>query len=790
MDVWHRAESNGGANETGIGHLKRITRQIVGLAACLVMVGCVTQAPRPVADARHLERQSQRVADAERQLASLEAVDLQLEIDNAWLAAILEDRVRAGLGDVPGWSGTAVDITFYPGYVALDVSGRYDITAGNPAQVSLAGDLVPYFQPDRLLWHVDLHDLVVTGLPASEEAEAASAEGNLPAIPPDEPALIETLETALRASMTSTGLDEFQLGAMPLGILETGIRVRAPFQLVRAESSPLSGLLTVRQSAALITPDATRMALDLGFIPERPACAPAVGIGRAVFAFDVRNREPVDPARTQAAPNTVRVFFTDVLDTREPTTVIHYWFADGRPVSVVELEVQPSARWRTWSAAPSEPRDVDRWQVLVLEKDSGCVLAHRMVEVERPLPPGAEADAVPAVFDALAADFEARAPRMTTIDGDQAPVRFAIDRSFFAAALSESMYDLRLTSTASATGMPTTRVGVSVGATPTDSLTCTREQCDSGRACTLNYDNCPIQQDTRDCTSCLIRNPLNNRCMREAEDPICLAARDNENARLEERREACIGRETALRDSCLRERDRELAACQRRATQEVSACAAEVDELATRFQSQRPVATITGDATLDGQLEFEFGEFRLDEDLSRVQMLLSINADLTARGTLSFEPAPDLGVLDRCLRPFSDAYDATLALAPWQGGLVTNVTTDDSALVANWSGLIQRLEAAPPPVAEFVARHEDALAECAIGIDPDRLLGNLSGPGTALLRGIVDLDLQPEPTRITLLPAHLSANGQTWTGEARITTETVEYRLGTRLVQDQAVTQR
>jgi hypothetical protein len=781
---------DGAADREGALSLKRAVRQSLGFLACIVLAGCVVQAPRPTADARHLERQSQRIAEATRQLDALEAADLRLELDNAWLEPLLRERVAAGMAAVPGWTGTDVDVTFFPGYVALDVTGRYEVTPDNAAQVSLAGDLVPVFQPDRLLWQVDLHDLVLTGERPAPDAENDSSDVALPAIPGDEPALIETLETALRDALSLNGLDHFEMGALPLGILETGIRLRAPFQVVRAESSPLSGLLTVQDSAMLVTPDVTRLALDLGFIPERPDCSPAIDIGRALFAFDVRNREPVDPARAQALPNDVRVFFTDILETREPTTVIHYWFADGRPVSIVELDIKPSARWRTWSAAPSEPRDVARWQVLVLEKNSGCILTQRTVELERALPAGVAQEDISASFDALNETYSARVDRFTTGDGSVAPIRLAVDRSFFAAALSESMYDLRLKSAASVDGMPSLRVGASVGAIPTEPLTCAREQCESARVCTVNYDNCPIQQDTRDCSSCLIRNPLNNRCMREAEDPICLAARDAENVRLEDRRQSCVARETALRDTCLRERDREVAACQRRATREVSSCAAQVDEMAARFRSQRPVAGIRGDAKLDGQLDFEFGEFRLDEDLQRIQMLLSINANLAAGGTLSFEPSGDLAALDRCFRPFSDAYDATLSLAPWQGGLVTNVTIEESALIANWSGLIQRLEANPPPVAEFFARHENALAGCEVRLDPESLLANLSGSGTELLQGIVDLDLQPEPTRITLLPAHLSADGKTWIGEPRVGEEMLEFQLEPAGGQDQAVTAR
>lgn len=716
----------------------------------------------------HQAQQLQRLAEASTELDSLEAVDLRLRLDNALLGRRIETDVRNALSQVPGWQPSDVAVTFFPGYIAVDAEGRLDVDGAPPRAVELAGEAQLAYTSGRVSWLTRFHTLL------------NASSGTTRAADPDErAALLAALNLDLETVLAGQDDAFIEIDPMPLGILETGIRLRSPFQGTRAESSLLEGVLTTRGSATLIEPETTTFALDLGFVPGLPDCQAGVSVGRATFASTVRNREPVRPVSGRAAADDSRVFFTDILEARASTTVVHYWLADGQPASLGELGVEPSARWRTWSGRPDEPSDVRRWQVLVVEKPTGCILARRSLLVERPplhtaaLPQGLETTG----FDELRAAFLEKTdafPEPAVLEGAAA---IDVAKAFFAAALSESMYDLHLTSRPQVQTDAALPIEARVQAFPAEALSCEAQDCGVQRVCTLDFDDCPVERDTRDCTSCLFRNPLNNRCMREAEDPICIAARDGENLRLEERRQACIAGKTRARDACVLARERDLASCQERTSREVSACTEQAEAMAGRRSDMNPIGRLTGQARLAGAIEFDFSEFRIEDDLQRMRMRMTVNADLSAQGRLAFQPAVGLGPLTECLTARGDAFEAPLALPLWQGGLASGLVVDGASLRADWSGLVQELTAEPPLVDRFLEDNPQLLSTCAFDVNSSDFEGLLTGTGAELLRGSLAMDMQPEPTRISLLPAYLSSGSDTWTGKATIGTDTVSYRL-------------
>jgi hypothetical protein len=354
------------------------------------------------------------------------------------------------------------------------------------------------------------------------------------------------------------------------------------------------------------------------------------------------------------------------------------------------------------------------------------------------------------------------------------------NRRFLGSALAEAMYDLSLVTRIPVTRRSPLRVDVRIGAQPGESLSCSRASCESDRVCILDFERCPVQRDTRDCTSCLLRNPLNNRCVRVSEDPICLAARDGENQRLAEERQACIARETAARDQCIQERDRLLQSCRRRQTLESSVCEAQVAEMTGRFENLQPLANLSGNLGLSGTLDFVFSEFRMDPDLERLRTSISLAGNLDNQGTLRFLPDPGLEALARCLRARDEAYQESMSLAPWRGGIVTDLRIEETRLVADWSGLSQRLDASPRPTGQILVKGEPVLDVCPSGLDPSRLLDYISGPGSDWLQGIFELDMRPEPTRITLLPAYLAIGSESWIGNPEVGQERLVYRIDDR----------
>lgn len=742
-----------------------------------------TRAPAAPGPA-HTDRQLERLGEASADLDRLQTVDLRLRIDSAVLQEAIEASLVDAFDQVEAWRAERLSVGFYPGYVAIDAVGRYrEADADAPhaeseaPRYSLAGDVRLHYQSGRISWYPEFHRL----LPLKWGEDVPLASAGPAAAPSPAPAGLDQLEAAVRAELAAGGRAELPIDPLPLGVLETGARLRQPFETVLVESSLLGGVLTTAGAAVLVAPETTTFALDLGFVPRLPNCQASVGVGRATFAADVRNREPRNTAMLEGAAAQTRYFFTDIVDTRANTTVVHYWFADGRPVSLTELDVEPSARWRTWSERPDGLTDVRRLQVLVIEKGTGCILEHRSIVLARD---NATGDAPPATpdttaraFSTLREAFAERSADLPPAEGMNGAATVDARSAFFATALSEALYDLRLVSSTTVRTPRPLAVAATLAPFPEDVLSCETRDCDEGRVCIVDFDDCPVRRDTRDCRSCLFRNPLNNRCLREAEDPICIAARDAENQRLEALRQSCIAGKARQRDACLAARDRELANCRARASRERTDCANQAEAMAARRDAGRPIATIGGAATLAGDLRVEFSEFRIAPDLQNVRMQLSVSAVLEASGTLRFTPDPKLTALAACLRPTESAYRTPLILPPWQGGLATSLETDGAALQANWSGLVQTLEADPPLVERFLEAHPDLFERCALEIDARRSFDLLAGEGADLLRGNVMLDLRPEPTRISLLPAYLETERGTWVGEPRVSSEAVSYRL-------------
>jgi hypothetical protein len=120
---------------------------------------------------------------------------------------------------------------------------------------------------------------------------------------------------------------------------------------------------------------------------------------------------------------------------------------------------------------------------------------------------------------------------------------------------------------------------------------------------------------------------------------------------------------------------------------------------------------------------------------------------------------------------------AQLDLPPWQSGLVADLMVDDAALVAEWSGLIQPLEVTREPLMQFFAMRPQTLTNCRLHLEPRMLMAQTSGAGSDLLKGTIELDLRPEPTRITLLPAYFQLANQTWVGNAQLGKDAIRYQL-------------
>ena len=159
----------------------------------------------------------------------------------------------------------------------------------------------------------------------------------------------------------------------PLGRIEVGAALHGFAHSAASEIQSLNGVFIVVGSAMLIEPSVTSIALELEFNPNFSYCPADVTVSRAGFTSNIDKREPAGFVRSLTDAEDIRYFYTEVSGAKRPLTVIHYWFADGQPLVVEELPVETSERWRTWSSRSSTRTGASRWEVLVVEKESGCI---------------------------------------------------------------------------------------------------------------------------------------------------------------------------------------------------------------------------------------------------------------------------------------------------------------------------------------------------------------------------------------------------------------------------------
>jgi len=755
---------------------------LLGGASLLLLVSCaVVNLPWTTGSTQEALR-SEQIAQSQADLARVSNPDMLLRIRNE----LLKDDIRSAFEDTPQWPGwrtRSISVRFGEQLIELMLEGRLDGEPPAAGEATLFGQIVLGYQSGRLAWYPRFHDLTLDGTASPGEGGVkGGGQGGREAGEADHwraEFLGRANRDVLRA-LQAGGHGALPMEPMPLGILEAGVRLWTPFETVVSESHAVSGLTTVAAMATLVESHTTSLLLDLGFVSELPECEPSVDVERALFAQEVRGREPVNPAWQVARPEDVGVFYSEITGARAPTTVVHYWFADARPVAADELSIEPSARWRTWSSRPAGFPEARHWQVLVVEKSGGCVLGSHAISLEASVAEGtaSAAGAAPSEFDAYARSFRARTAKFPGLEPVGEGVVVEVDRSFFAAALGDALTDLRFTAEADVTGPEPLAIGVGVGVERASFQACEPSACESRRVCTIDFDNCPVERDTRDCSTCTFRNPLNNRCLSRAEDPICLAAREAENTNLERKRRACIDWETRLRDRCELARERELAACRRRASSRVQACISQVGEVESLHAASAPIASLGGEAALSGNVAFEFSGFRIDESLGRVRMNMALEADLVADGRMRFTPVRGLEALGRCLAAAEDPFVTGLTLSRWEAAFISDMSWVEAALESTWSGLARRFEVQPQPLDTFLDRHPEALQSCAADLEPRLLPGSLSGPGAELLMGKLEIGLQPEPLRISLLPAYLQVGEQTWTGPAELDENVLRYRIG------------
>ena len=491
--------------------------------------------------------QNQRAADVESALLRLQDIDTLIKLDNPWLRGQMEAALVAQANSSEKFHFRKLKLNFDRQFIALDALLDISDDDGNVISASVSGEILLIFSDAQLEWLPRFTQLRINSQDFAFDG-SSYAEPN--------PELTRDVLQILRSNITEKVIEQnantILINAVPLGEIQVGASLPGFVDTPAWHVQSLRGVFIVAGSVMLIDSADTTIALDLTFIPDLSTCPADVTVSRAEFASGIESREPVGIASNLNTAADVHYFYSEISDAKRPLTIIHYWFADGLPLTVSELEVGPSERWRTWSDNESEHSDAKHLEVLVVEKDSGCILHSESIRI-----PGSESTNNPAeqaqprkAFATLKDEFNIRIAGFSISKEVPGIALIEVRRPFLVGVLQASLADLNVDADFDKTSLSALRHSASLLPFDTYDINCEQRACASAPVCKTNITQCKRHRDTRDCSSCLFRNPLNNRCISEAIDPLCEATRSRQNAKYESDRTACIAKAETSKREC------------------------------------------------------------------------------------------------------------------------------------------------------------------------------------------------------------------------------------------------
>ncbi|MDH4019902.1 MAG: DUF2914 domain-containing protein, partial [Xanthomonadales bacterium] len=556
------------------------------------------------------------------------------------------------------------------------------------------------------------------------------------------------------------------VGATLPGMTETVVR----------HTQPLRGVFTVTGSAILVEQSTTSIALDLSFIPDLSTCPADVTVSRAEFTSAIESREPVDIVRSIDSTAEAHYFFSEISGAKRPVTIIHYWFADGLPLTDEELTVGPSKRWRTWSSNGPTANDAEQWEVVVVEKETGCILASKSIrsrQSDNPVTFSDESNSSQS-FSEYRFEFNRRASAFWILQAEPGIALIEVRRPFLQNILQASLTGLSIDTEINGSSLSSLKFQAQLQAFNTEDITCEQRTCPTAPACKVNLSQCKRLRDTRDCSSCQFRNPLNNRCVSEAVDPLCEAARSRQNARYDDERTACISRAENAKRECDRLNAQAFNSCQIESGFEDSSCESVKNSLKALSQGTT-VAQISALSPLSGTLTTSFSNFLIEGDLASLKLDMSLKSNLQLDGDLSFEPVNIAQPLSDCIAAWSGPFNTRLTGTPVVNSLLSTFEAGTNRLTANWSGFGVTIEARPSALKSIFIGNPQLLANCKIGLKVSTVEQAIIGTDAAFFQGQTDLLIQPQPTKILLAPATIKFGKMVHSAEAELSAQHLQY---------------
>jgi len=467
-----------------------------------------------------------------------------------------------------------------------------------------------------------------------------------------------------------------------------------------------------------------------------------------------------------------------VTGAKRPLNIIHYWFADGLPATAEELPVGPSERWRTWSANGVAGSKASRLEVLVVEKESGCILVSKSIRTrgnegssEHFKPPQAGI-----TFPQFKQAFENKTSEFSPPDDKSAIALIQVRRAFLREVHQASLSDLNIEVEFEELTSSALEHSAQLQAFDVDELTCEQRECSTVARCKTNVTQCKRTRDTRDCSSCKFRNPLNNRCVSEAVDPLCEAARNRQNARYDRERAACISRAENTKRECEQLNAQILRSCQIESGLDTSSCEA-VRKKLQAFGPDKALASVSAHSIAKGKFSVGFSDFVIGGDLETLALNVSLQPVVQLDGDVSFQTIADIQPLESCIAAWSAPYKGRLASTSQDNKLLSTIEPGTNSLTAKWSGFGITIQTEPTPLESIFVNNPQLLANCRMGLTVQQVEHAISGDNTGFFSGQVELLLQPLPTSIYLAPATIEFGTAVYCADAELDDAFVQYAI-------------
>ncbi len=713
--------------------------------------------------------QQQNIREANSDLSSLAQVDSVVKLNNRWLSAQVSDILLSEAEKSSNIHFDRLKVNFSSQLISLDADIDVSDDHGNVISTSVKGGIYLSINHPHLVWSLRLDQLVINNRDfAFEDGQYAEP---LPELTSE---ILRRLNEDFLQHLKHNDRNRIALDMAPLGEIQVGATVSDLSSSAARHTEPLRGFFITAGSAQLIENDYTRFALDLVYIPGISTCPADVSVSRSNFASEIESREPVKTRDDAMKADDIKYFFTEISGATSDMTIIHFWYANGRAVAVEELAVGASERWRTWSSGGTGYAAGDRLQVLVVEKESGCILQSKGIRLPAAEASSAETFSLKQAFSQLQDEFSLRTNALST-DQYKSPIAVInTRRSFLQEAIEGALSDISIQARFDPTSMTTFKKTARLAAFELADISCETRDCPPAKICKTNISHCKRFRDTRDCTSCLFRNPLNNRCVSETTDPVCEASRDRQNARFEAERDACIADAETAKQECDYLNSQASRSCQIEAGFADDAC----DSIKSSIKNLEPgaaLAFINSNAKPEGNLAVNFSNFRIEGDFEKIKVDMSLASNLQITGNLNFSPASIARPLATCIAGWSAPFKSRFTNTPSLSNLQSSIEQQDNTLVAAWSGFGMTIDTRPSPLESVLVGNPQLLANCKIGLTVDKVERAIGGDESGYFRGQFELEIQPLPTRMYLAPASIKHGDKVLSARAELSAEKLSY---------------